>query len=396
MNPTLSASPTMALIANPYIAYRRLQAIPFPIWLANPGATGGAWLFSRYDDVVAILKEARVSKDISRIVPAERVTPVNHAMLSKDPPDHTRLRALVSLAFTPARIHAMEPRIARVADELLDQLRQRRQADFITDFALPLPVIIIAEMLGVPLTDRDRFRDLSNQVIMGGDANQPGRDISSGSQRAIEALADYFSGLIAERRKNPRADLISDLIAVRDDANRLSETELVGTCILLLIAGHETSANMLGNGMLTLLRFPEQWDLLKRQPEHLPGAVEEILRYESPLQQATFRVAAENFSLGGAEIQQGQQITALLGAANRDPSHFPNPDFFDITRQPNRHIAFGVGIHFCLGSVLARVEGRIGFGKVVEKLPNLQLASETPNWNPNSCLRGLASLPVTL
>jgi pimeloyl-[acyl-carrier protein] synthase len=394
MTSPASTPPLTGLVQDPYSVYRRIQVIPFPLWLRSPGGGNGAWLFSRYDDVAAILKEARVSKDISKLVPVEQVTAVNHAILSKDPPDHTRLRSLVSMAFTPARIQSLEPRIGQIADELIDALRQSGTADFVEEFALPLPVIVIAELLGVPMSDRTMFRALSNQVIMGGDASQPDRDITSGSTQAINAMADYFADLIRERRQHPRADLISDLINVRDAQHKLSETELIGTCILLLIAGHETSANMLGNGMLTLLRFPDQLQLLREHPELLPSAIEEILRYESPLQQATFRVAGETFSMNGVTIENGQQITALLGAANRDPAHFPNPDVFDITRTPNRHLAFGIGIHFCLGAHLARLEGRVGFQHVLEQLPNMQLLSDTPNWSPNSCLRGLASLPI--
>jgi pimeloyl-[acyl-carrier protein] synthase len=395
MNPTAPAAP-LPFISDPYPAYRQIQRLPMPLWLARPGEQAGAWIFSRYEHVAAILKEARVSKDISKLVPAERVTPVNHAMLSKDPPDHTRLRSLVSLAFTPARIASLEPRIAQIADALIDEMRQSREADFIEQFALPLPVIVIAELLGVPLSDRDQFRALSNQVIMGGDASQPDRDITAGSAQAIFALSDYFAGLVRERRQHPRHDLISDLINVRDAHHTLTETELIGTCILLLIAGHETSANMLGNGMCTLLRFPDQLQLLQQNPDTLPSAVEEILRYESPLQQGTFRVAAEDFSLGGADIQKGQMITALLGAANRDPAHFPDPDRFDITRSPNRHLAFGIGMHFCLGAHLARLEGRVGFGRLLEQLPHIQPGSAAPQWTPNSCLRGLSSLPISL
>ena len=386
----------ISLVADPYPIYRQIQRFPMPLWLSVPGSTNGAWMFSRYDDVVTILKEARVSKDISKIIPEERVTAVNHAMLSKDPPDHTRLRSLVSMAFTPARIQGLEPRIAQVADELIANMRDTREVNFVEAFALPLPVIVIAELLGVPLSDRSTFRTLSDQVIMGGDASQPDRNIIDGSAHALHALSDYFAGLIRERRQNPGSDLISDLINVRDSHQRLTEKELIGTCILLLIAGHETSVNMLANGMYTLLRFPDQWSLLKRQPENLPSAIEEILRYESPLQQATFRVAGEKFSINGITIEKGQQITALLGAANRDPAQFPDPDNFDITRSPNRHLAFGIGIHFCLGAHLARLEGRVSFAAIMKNLPDMQLVENTPQWSPNSCLRGLSSLLVRL
>lgn len=362
--------------------------------MTSSGQSGGTWLFSRYDDVAAILRGARVSKDVSRLWPASRVTALNHAMLSKDPPDHTRLRALVTQAFTPARIKNLEPRIGAVVDDLVTVLVEKGSADFISEFALPLPVIIIAELLGVPMADRALFREWSNQVITGTPPTHAGGDGAGSQHQALDALESYFSDLIRERRQHPRGDLISDLIAVRDRDHRLTEPELIGTCILLLIAGHETTANLLGNGLLTLLRFPEQLDLLRRCSELLEPAIEEMLRFESPLQQATFRVASETFSIGGTVIQAGQQVTALIGAANRDPAYFPQPDRFDITRQPNRHLAFGYGIHFCLGAGLARTEARIGFSKLLERLPGIELVSETPVWNGDACLRGLTSLPV--
>jgi hypothetical protein len=380
---------------DPYSAYRQIQGLGFPICIPSTGAAGVTWLFSRYDDVAVILKEARTSKDISRLIPAEKMTAVNHAMLSKDPPDHTRLRSLAGMAFTPSRIKDLEPRIAQVAGTLIAHMQLQGETDFIAEFALPLPVVIIAELLGVPVEDRTMFREWSNQVILGGgDANMLSDD--NVQRDAVHALTDYFAGLIAERRKRPQADLVSDLIRARDAQSRLTEQELIGTCILLLIAGHETTANLLGSGMFTLLRHPDQWALLKEHPEHVNTAIEEMLRFESPLQQATFRVAGESFQTGAVTVEKGQQITALIGAANRDPKYFPNPDRFDITRAPNKHIAFGLGIHFCLGAALARAEGFIGFSKIIERLPNMRLLDETPRWNPNACLRGLSSLQVVL
>jgi cytochrome P450 len=270
-------------------------------------------------------------------------------------------------------------------------MRQKTEVDFMAEFALPLPVMIIAELLGIPMQDQLTFREWSNQVILGGASST---DEANPQRDALNSLSNYFSDLIKERRTNPKTDLISDLIQVRDAQSRLSEQELIGTCILLLIAGHETTANLLGNGLLTLLRHPDQFALLKEHPEYLPTAIEEMLRMESPLQQATFRVAGETFQMGEVTFEKGQQLTALIGAANRDPKYFQNPDAFDITRNPNKHIAFGFGIHFCLGASLARTEGLIGFSKVIAQLPNLKLKDESLQWNPNACLRGLSSLRI--
>lgn len=382
-------------LSDPYPVYHHIREIDPVFWMPHTGPTGGMWLVTRYADVAAVLKDARLSKDVSRIAPADELTPLDHAMLGKDPPDHTRLRSLAAQAFTPKRIADLEPRIADIVDDLLAPVRANGTLDFIAEFALPLPIIVIAELLGVPPEDRNTFRSWSNDIVRGADAVQGSEENARKGQEASIALAGYFRDLIQERRRDPRRDLISGLIEARDAQDRLNETELLGTCILLLIAGHETTVNLLGNGLLALLRHPDQRTRLQRRPEHIPAAVEEMLRFDSPVQRATFRIATETTAIGGKPIKAGQQVSAVIGAANRDPTQFPDPDRFDVTREPNRHLAFGLGIHFCLGAPLARTEARIAFSRIFEKLPNIQLAVAEPAWNANTFLRGLKSLAVT-
>jgi cytochrome P450 len=393
-----------AFLADPYLYYHQMRAAGAPFWLAHGGATGGMWLFTRYDDVATLLKDAHTTKDASRFTPPEQLTPFDHNLLSKDPPDHTRLRALANQAFTPNRIRDLEPRIRQIVDDLLARARPQGGMEFMAGFALPLPVIVIAELLGVPPEDQDTFHAWSNQMVTSLDAIRASAADRERSQAATVSLARYFADLIQRRRAQPQADLISALtlaphasagIAARDAQDRLSENELLAMCMLLLIAGHETTVNLLGNGLWTLLSHPDQLALLKRHPSLLPSAIEEMLRFESPVQRATFRLTTEALELGGARLEAGQQVSAVIGAANRDPEQFPQPDLFDIRRQPNRHLAFGLGIHFCLGAPLARTEARIAFARLLELLPDLRLARPTPDWASNTFFRGLRSLPVT-
>ena len=382
-------------LADPYPVYQKLRDANAPLWLAHGGPTGGMWLFTRYQDVVTLFKEAHTTKDATRFTPPEQVTPFDHNMLGKDPPDHSRLRSLANQAFTPNRVKELEPRIEHIADKLISQVHPHGGMEFMADFALPLPVIVIAELLGVPPDERETFHAWSNHMVTAIDAVNTTEAKAKQSQAAAIALAGYFADLVRRRRQQPKDDLISALTLARDAEDRLTEDELLAMCMLLLIAGHETTVNLLGNGLLTLLGHPDQRAQLKSRPELMPSAVEEILRFESPVQRATFRATTEAFAIGGTTIDQGQPVSAVIGAANRDPDQFPQPDTFDITRQPNRHLAFGLGLHFCLGAPLARAEARIGFARLLERLPNLQLASQTPDWSPNTFFRGLRTLPVT-
>jgi cytochrome P450 len=382
-------------VTDPYPVYRQLRENGEPVWLPYRDSTSGMWLVTRYDDVAMILKEQHVSKDVSRFQAPEDQTPLDQTMLFKDPPDHTRLRGLASQAFTPARIRSLEPRILQITDDLLDAVEQRGEMDFMADFAMPLPVTLIAELLGVPHQDRDSFRAWSNAIITGTDAANPDQQGPEKLMYAMSSLANYFVALFEKRQREPKDDLISALITAHDAQDRLNMQELVGMCMLLLIAGHETTVNLLGNGLLTLLRHTDQFEHLKNHPEHMVSAIEEMLRYESPVQRATFRAAIDNIEIGDKVVQAGDQLSAVIGAANRDPAQFPDADRFDVTRQPNRHLAFGLGLHFCLGAPLARTEGRIGFTRLLERLPSLRLANAAPQWSPNTMFRGLRTLPVT-
>lgn len=383
-------------LADPYPTYRRLIEQTPVFWLPHSNAPGGMWCVARYDDVTFILHNAPIFKDTSRIAPPDELTPLDRAMLQRDPPDHTRLRRLASHAFTPRRVQSLEPRIEQMSLDLIKSIRERGVADFIADYARPLPIMVIAELLGVPFEDHDRFSAWSDQIMTGSDSVLGGEEAARRSQEAMASLVAYFTALIAQRRQQPRDDLISALIAARDAEDRLSEDELLGMCVLLLIAGHETTVNLIGNGLLTLLRHPEQLALLRHHPEYLTSAIEEMLRYESPVQRSTPRFAAETFEIAGQRIEQGQQISLMFGAANRDPAHFPNPDRFDITRYPNPHLGFGSGIHYCLGAPLARIEARVAFSHILEHLPAIRLMTDQPEWKPVTWLRGLRRLPVSV
>lgn len=381
--------------ADPYPTYRKLRESGAPFWQAHSGPTGGMWLVTRYQDALMLLKEGHTTKDAMRVKPSAEVTFFDHTMLSKDAPEHTRLRALASLAFTPARVRDLEPRIAQIVEELIARVQPNGGMDFIADFAISLPAIVIAELLGVPPEDRDKFHDWSEKVARGTVDELRTETAAKEGDEAGMALAYYFSDLFDLRRRQPAADLVSAFIAARDDQDRLTEIELMAMCMGLLIAGHTTTANLLGNGMLTLLRHPAQLALLQRQPDLMPSAVEEMLRYESPIQRATFRMTKVPVEIGGTMVPEGQQVSAVIGAANRDPEVFAEPESFEITRHPNRHVAFGFGAHFCFGAPLARAQARLGFSRLLERLPNLRLANQTPQWGMTTFFRGLDALPVT-
>ncbi len=375
---------------DPYPLYRKLRDAGAPCWV--PAGRGeGQWLLTRYQDVAACLKQSRASTNPRSMGPVGERPPIDGSMLLQDAPHHTRLRGLVSQAFTPARVMVLESRITEIAGELISHLIPGREFDFMTAFAEPLPVIVIAELLGIPPDERQMFCAWSSRLVAGtGMAASPAELLLM--REASDNLARYLSDLIAHRRQHPKEDLISSLVGARDQEGRLSETELLGTCVLLLMAGNETTVNLLGNGMLTLLRHPEQLEWLRRNPEELPSAMEEMLRYESPVQRALLRVATDTITIGDTEIEVGQRISAVLGAANRDPSHFPDPDRFDPLRTPNRHLAFGAGMHFCLGALLARAEARIGFRQILERLPTIRLVSGPQQWRQHPMFRGLHHL----
>lgn len=382
-------------LLNPYPVYKRLREAGQPFFMPFDSATKGMWMFTRYNDVAALLKEVNTSKNFNSVLPPEEQDEESGLnMLNADPPDHSRLRGLASKAFTPTRIRDLAPRISEIVDHLITKVEVRGEMEFMSDFALPLPVIVIAELLGVPLEDQDGFHQWSSTIIRGMDGIRNTPEAIKKSEEASNSLNTYLVDLVNRRRDDLKDDLISGLITARDQDDRLTEAELIATCNLLLIAGHETTVNLLGNGLYTLLTHPDQLDLLRKNPDLMPSTVEEMLRYESPVQRSTFRVATESIDLMGMTVERGQQVSAVMGAANRDPHQFPDPDRFDITRQPNRHLSFGLGIHFCLGAPLARLEAQIGFMRLLEKFPNLRLVSDIPDWGSNTFFRGFNTLQV--
>jgi cytochrome P450 len=397
-----------AVRANPYPFYARLRSHAPVHWDAAAGMEGG-WVLTRHADVMAALRDPRVSAE--RLEPPEstdwlpeeyreaarqvfRAMP--HQLLFLDPPDHTRLRGLVSNAFTPRLVEAWRPRIVQLANELLDPVQEAGRMDVISDLAYPLPAIVIAELLGVPPNDREQFIRWSEDF--GGFLD--GSTLTAHEALlALQGVADfmeYFRDLIAHRRSAPRDDLLQALLTARERDDALSEDELLANLVLLLAAGHGTTTHLIGNGLLALLRYPEQFARLHENPGLIATAVTELLRFDSPVQ-LTGRRVREELRIGGVTLTAGQHITAILGAANRDPDQFPEPDRLDVGRAENRQLAFGYGIHFCLGAPLAKLEAEVVLSAVTRRLPQLRLAAGAESaleWQPGIVFRGLRSLPV--
>jgi cytochrome P450 len=391
---------------DPYPFYRRWREQDPIYWGASQGeGIPGFWFLTGFKDVVSVLRDPRFGRELHRVLPLSAFAPlteeqkpfiymVGQWMLVRDPPDHTRLRALVNRAFTPRVVQQLRPKIEKIADTLLADQAQAGSMDLIADFALPLPVIVIAEMLGIRREDRTLLKEWSTEILGALDlCPEPG--ICERASKVTLEFTEYLGKLVAERRKKPEDDLISALIAAEEAGDKLSEEELYATAILLLFAGHETTTNLIGNGMLALLRHPDQLKRLKDNPGLIQTAVEELLRYDSPVQ-ITLRVAFEDVEMDGKIIRKGTQVGICIGAANRDPAQFLQPDCLDLTRADNRHIAFGMGMHFCIGAALARLEGQIAIDALLKKFPDLQLQSCGPVWRNTIALRGLAKLPVSL
>jgi len=398
-HPVNIASPEFK--ANPYPYYARLRDHA-PVCRVTLPTREEAWLVTRYDDVALVLRDERFAKDTaSALTPAQIArrpwfrkvfASLNRNMLSRDAPDHPRLRALVQQAFTPRLIEQMRPRVEGLTEALLDNVQDQGRMDLIRDYALPLPTTIIAEMLGVPAADRHAFHHWSNALMAA--AASTGR-----MWRAVPnawALMRYIRKIVKQRRANPRDDLVSALARAEEGGATLSEDELLAMVFLLLVAGHETTVNLIGNGTLALLQHPDQRLRLQSDPALIKPAVEELLRYSSPVEMATERYTREDVTLAGVTIPRGEVVFAVLGSANRDDRQFPDPDALDLTREPNRHLSFGLGAHFCLGASLARLEGQIAISTLLRRFPDLRLAvaPEELRWRRGLLLRGLESLPV--
>jgi cytochrome P450 len=318
---------------------------------------------------------------------------IRHGILDMEPPDHTRVRRLVAKAFTPRRVEELRPTVQSIMDSLIDQVAGVGEVDLISRLAEPLPVTVIAELLGIPEADRHHLRPWSAEICRMYELHPTEEDGRAASKAALE-FAGYLRDLIRERRVHPTADLISGLVEVVDQGDRLTEDEMIGTCVLLLNAGHEATVNVTGNGWWALFRNPDQLELLRVDHSLLPRAVEELMRYDTPLQMFE-RWVLKDVEIHGVPVPKGSEVALLFGSANHDPDAFDRPDELDITRERNAHMSFGAGIHFCLGAPLARVELQTSFGALLRRFPRMELVEE-PRWKPAYIIRGLRELRVRL
>jgi cytochrome P450 len=386
--------------ANPFPLLARLRATQ-PLYSTILPDKTKVWLVTRYDDVYLLLKDERFAKSRSNAMTSEQLRkqpwvppmfrPLLRNMLDLDAPDHTRLRGLVHKAFTPRLIEQMRERVQTLADELLDAVAHKGEMDLIRDYALPLPMTLITEILGVPTRDRDKFHKWSKTIVSVNQFNNNWRVIP-----AIWMFNRYLRGFFKRRRAEPKDDLVSALIRAEEAGDTLSEDELFAMVFLLLVAGHETTVNLIGSGVLALLEHPAQMEKLRQDPSLIKPAVEELLRYTAPVFLSTERYAREDVIMHGVTIPRGGMTLGVIGSANRDETVFASPDRLDITREPNKHLSFGYGIHFCLGAPLARMEAQIAINTLLKRAPNLRLkgSMESLRWRQSLILRGLEALPV--
>jgi cytochrome P450 len=378
--------------ADPWPFYARLRE-------ADPvhRRPDGDWILTRYADCQGVLADPRCSSNPAHESRPSEGSPARQAgsnlLLFLDPPDHTRLRRLVSKAFTPRRVEELRPRIAELVDALLDEVDGEPTFNLLEALAFPLPVIVICELMGVPAEDRDSLKEWSTAASRLLDPDVEGETLELGLLAGM-GLAGYFDALFEERRRQPQDDLVSGLVAAEEEGDRLSADELRAITVLLFIAGHETTMNLIGNGTYALLQHPDQLALVRDDPEMARSAIEELLRYDGPVH-VTARVPTEDIDIGGTPIAAGDRMVVALGAANRDPAQYPDPDRLDVTREDNRHLTFSHGIHFCLGASLARVEGQVAIPRLLQRFPDLALAAE-PSYREHLVLRGLTELQVAI
>ncbi len=399
--PTVNLA-SAAFKANPFPFYAQLRA-DAPVYRTTLPNKHPVWLITRYADVAAALKDERFAKDRHNALSAEQIrkTPWTPAlfkaleknMLDLDAPDHTRLRGLVHKVFTPRLVEHMRERVQQLADELLDKAAKQKHFDLIEGYALPIPMTIISEILGVPVQDRANFHRWTKGIISVSGPIQMLWSIPS-----FIGLLSYIRKLCQMRRADPQDDLISALVQASENGDRLNDEELQSMVAILLIAGHETTVNLIGNGTLALLENPDQFDLLRENPALIKTATEELLRYSPPVEAATERYAREDITINGVTIPRGEQMMAVLASANRDASQFEKPDVLDVTRENNKHLSFGQGIHYCVGAPLARLEGHIALNTLLARMPHLRLSvpAEKLKWRAGLSLRGLEALPVTV
>ncbi|MBZ5214397.1 cytochrome P450 [Bacillus paralicheniformis] len=383
-----------------YEFYKRLRASR-PVYPVSMGDLGEGWLITRYDDAVRILKDARMKKNYENVFTEEELEnfsalgneePLSKHMLNLDPPDHGRLRSLVQKAFTPRMILQLEGRIQQIADSLLDEVEPNHSMNLVDDYAFPLPIIVISEMLGIPVEDRQKFRVWSQAIIDFSDTPESLEEY----KHKIGEFAEYLEYLVRKKREEPAEDLVSSLIQAESEGTRLSIEELYSTIMLLIVAGHETTVNLITNMTFALLNHPDQLEKLRQNPDLIDSAIEEALRFYSPVELTTLRWAAEPFTLHGQEIKRKDVIIVSLASANRDDTVFPNADRFDIERKDNRHLAFGHGSHFCLGAPLARLEAKIAIQTLLRGFEHIEIKGEREQikWKGNFLMRALEELPL--
>lgn len=389
---------------DPYPLLRQLQEEDPVYWSESIGG----WIVTRYDDIVPTFRDVahfsnygRFAKTVEYLPAADRekLAPFEthyrqKSLLQSDPPDHTRLRGLMAKPFSAISVEAMRPKIRQIVNDVIDSVESRGQMDVIRDLAWPLPFSVLGTIMGLPDERQDEIKHWADEILLFQGVNRPPVALLERSQAALLAMRSFLTDLVNEKRRHPADDVISQLVAAEAQGNRLTEQELVYTCVTIMGAGHETTTSLLGNGLYTILSHPEQWRKLCNNPSLMTSAIEEMLRYESPVARQP-RVIKDDIELGGKQLLKGQVAFQMLNAANRDPAYFTAPDTFDIERQNNKHIAFGMGIHFCLGAGLSRTEAQEVFKAIMERLPNIQLVSEKAVWDrhkPNS--RMLHTLPV--
>ncbi len=388
--------PIWANRANPHEVYAQMRRDQPICPLIGPVSGNVFWFFTRYDDCIAAFKDPRIGKELHKhLAPGEKhpfgendpnFDAINRHLLNLDPPDHTRLRALVHKAFTPALVENLRGRIQTIADDLIDAALAKNtgEMDLIADYGFPLPITVIAEMLGIPAEDRDRFREWTKAILFG-------RDQEDARIKVFEFVG-YMNEMIDQHIAQPKEDLLTALLGAEEAGDKLDRMELMSMIFLLLVAGHETTVNLIGNGMYTLFTHPDQLAMLRANPHLMKNAVEEMLRFEGPVEVATTRFTLDEVTINGTTIPKGYPVMISMLSADRDDSYFANPNVFDITREPNRHIAFGNGIHFCVGAPLARLEGSIAMGTLLKRLPELRANEDSIagiKWSDNLLIRSI-------
>ena len=386
-------------VQNPYERYDHLRFEDPVHW--SEGSQ--VWVLTRYQDVMDALRDPRLSSTsfsalIQEAGGGQTVKTLEQTfmamMIFRDPPDHTRLRLLANKAFTPGVLERIRSQVQDSADLLLNDVRKKGSMEIISELAYPLPALVISEVLGVADRDREKLKKWSDDLATLAGHMRDARENAGPASQSLTELIEFLRETVAERRAEPKDDLLSALVTAEDQNDSFTEDELYSMCVLLIFAGHVTTTNLIGNGILALLQNPSQLELLRNTPSLLESAVEEIIRYTGPVQ-AISRTALESYKIGDTQIKEGDRLSLNLAAANRDPARFNNADRFEIERSEGRHVGFGFGIHFCLGAALARMEGQAAIGAVVRGLPDIRLGEQELEWRPNPVLRGLTELPVT-